>query len=237
MVGTVARRVFPTLLEPLRSRAEMRRVVADDGAWEALIETPLAETVRAALSDDLVRGVVLTDGLIGTFAGDDEPGLRQNRCFLYHTIGGGTGDWDVPVGGMGALTRALRRRGDQRRSRRADRGRGHRVGDGEVRCQTQHGAETSIGARWTLANVAPAELDRLRGRAAAQPPPEGSQLKVNLLLARLPRLRDAQTSAARAFTGTFHVNETGEQLARRVCRRRRRAHPATGALRGVLPHA
>jgi phytoene dehydrogenase-like protein len=86
------------------------------------------------------------------------------------------------------------------------------VGDGEIRYRTQHGGETSIGARWTLANVAPAELDRLRGRAPAEPPAEGSQLKVNLLLARLPRLRDAQISTEKAFTGTFHVNETGEQL-------------------------
>ena len=35
--------------------------------------------------------------------------LRQNVCFLYHLIGGGTGDWDVPVGGMGAVTDALAR--------------------------------------------------------------------------------------------------------------------------------
>ena len=57
----------------------------------------------------------LTDALIGTFADAHDPSLRQNRCFLYHVIGGGTGDWDVPVGGMGALTDALaqaaRRRG------------------------------------------------------------------------------------------------------------------------------
>ena len=62
---------------------------------------------RSSFSDDLVRGVVLTDALIGTFADAHDPALRQNRCFLYHVIGGGTGDWDVPVGGMGALTDAL----------------------------------------------------------------------------------------------------------------------------------
>ena len=37
------------------------------------------------------------------------PVLGQNRCFLYHVIGNGTGDWDVPVGGMGAVTGALER--------------------------------------------------------------------------------------------------------------------------------
>ena len=211
-VRQVAQRVFPTLLEPLRSRAHMRRLVADDAAWEALFETPLAAVVRDALSDDLVRGVVLTDALIGTFAATDDPALRQNRCFLYHAIGGGTGDWEVPVGGMGALTAALH---DAALAAGAEVCTGVEVigvGDGEVRCQSDGASESSLGARWTLANVAPAELDRLRGRPQAQPTPDGSQLKVNLLLSRLPRLRDAQVTPERAFAGTFHVNETDVQL-------------------------
>ncbi len=210
-VAAVAQRVFPTLLEPLRSRADLRRAVADDAAWDALVETPLAASVGAAFPDDLVRGVVLTDALIGTFADTDDPQLRQNRCFLYHVIGGGTGDWDVPVGGIGALTAALR---DAAVAAGADIRTGVEVtavGEGEVHLQADDGSQASIGARWTLANVAPAELDRLRGRAPAQPP-EGSQLKVNLLLSRLPRLCDAGTTGERAFAGTFHVNETGEQL-------------------------
>ena len=57
-----------------------------------------------------MRGIVATDALIGTFAATDDPQLRQNRCFLYHVIGNGTGRWDVPVGGMGALTAALAER-------------------------------------------------------------------------------------------------------------------------------
>ena len=68
-----------------------------------------ASAIEDAFDDDLVRGVVLTDALIGTFAGAHDLDLRQNRCFLYHVIGGGTGDWDVPVGGMGAVTGALGR--------------------------------------------------------------------------------------------------------------------------------
>jgi len=87
------------------------------------------------------------------------------------------------------------------------------IGDGEVRFATADGAAASVGAAWTLANVAPAELHRLRGRPAEPPAPDGSQLKINLLLARLPRLRDRQVTAERAFTGTFHVNETAAQLA------------------------
>ncbi len=219
MLGRFAQRVFPTLLEPLRSRAELRRLVGDDAAWDALVATPLAATVREALADDLVRGVVLTDALIGTFAAADDPGLRQNRCFLYHAIGGGTGEWDVPVGGIGALTAALLGAARAAGAEVCTGAEVTAVGEGEVRVRAADGAdgaggaETAIGARWTLANVAPAQLDRLRGRPPARPAPEGAQLKVNLLLERLPRLRDPRMTAARAFTGTFHVNETAAQLA------------------------
>ncbi|HVF80078.1 MAG TPA: NAD(P)/FAD-dependent oxidoreductase [Solirubrobacteraceae bacterium] len=212
MTETVAKQVFPTLLEPLRSRAELRRIVGDDSAWEALVETPLAASVGAAFADDLVRGVVLTDALIGTFAPANDPHLRQNRCFLYHVIGGGTGDWDVPVGGMGALSAALRDAAIAAGAHVRTRVEVTAVGDGEVRYQEQQGAAVSVGARWTLANVAPTELERLRGRTPTRAPDDGSQLKINLLLARLPRLREANMTAERAFAGTFHVNETAEQL-------------------------
>ena len=103
----MAEAVFPSLTEPLVSRAELRARVGDDAAWEALVERPLGETLARHFEDDLERGIIATDALIGTFAGLDDESLRQNRCFLYHVIGNGTGDWDVPVGGMGALTEAL----------------------------------------------------------------------------------------------------------------------------------
>ena len=107
MTGRVAQRVFPTLTEPLPTREELRRTVGDEEAWRVLFEEPIGAAVEERFADDLVRGVVLTDALIGTFADAHDPSLRQNRCFLYHVIGGGTGAWDVPVGGMGALTDAL----------------------------------------------------------------------------------------------------------------------------------
>jgi phytoene dehydrogenase-like protein len=54
-------------------------------------------------------------------------------------------------------------------------------------------------------------LDRLRGGPTDRST-EGAQLKVNLLLERLPRLRDRSVDPADAFAGTFHVNETYAQL-------------------------
>ena len=74
--------------------------------WPTLLE-PLRHAIADAVGNDLVRGVIATDALIGTFARLDDPSLRQNVCFLYHVLGGGTGDWDVPVGGMGSLAAAL----------------------------------------------------------------------------------------------------------------------------------
>jgi phytoene dehydrogenase-like protein len=50
------------------------------------------------------------------------------------------------------------------------------------------------------------------GLPPADERPEGAQLKVNMLLARLPRLRDGSVAPEEAFTGTFHVNETYGQL-------------------------
>ncbi|HEV7495008.1 NAD(P)/FAD-dependent oxidoreductase [Baekduia sp.] len=214
--GRVARKVFPTLAEPLRSRAELRRLVDDEEAWRMLFEEPLGVMLAREFDDDLVAGVVLTDALIGTFAGADDVDLRQNRCFLYHVIGGGTGDWDVPVGGMGAVTDAL---AHAARAAGAELVTGAEVvaidGDATaVVVRDADGAERTIAAGQVLVNAAPVELDRLLGRVSVGAAPEGAQLKVNLLLSRLPRLRDASVAPEQAFAGTFHVNETATQLQR-----------------------
>jgi phytoene dehydrogenase-like protein len=211
-VGRVARAVFPTLLEPLVTRSELRERVGDDEAWEALFERPLGEAIEAAFDDDVVRGVVLTDALIGTFAGAHDADLRQNRCFLYHVIGNGTGSWDVPVGGMGALTDEL--------ARCAAAAGAELLCGAEVSAIDADGrhAEVRIDGRAVscddvVAGCAPEVLDRLLGRGGLPGRrPEGAQLKVNMLLSRLPRLRDASEPAADAFSGTFHVNETYSQL-------------------------
>ncbi|WNM32251.1 NAD(P)/FAD-dependent oxidoreductase [Streptomyces sp. Li-HN-5-11] len=215
MTGRVARRVFPMLTEPLPSREELRRRVDDEDAWRMLFEEPIGAAVEENFADDLVRGVVLTDALIGTFAGAHDPSLRQNRCFLYHVIGGGTGAWDVPVGGMGALTDAL-----AAAARRAGAvlATGHEAvrvaadGQGaEVTYRTRDG-EGVAGARHVLVNASPQALAALTGEEPPEPA-EGAQLKVNMLLRRLPRLRDTSVDPREAFAGTFHIAEGYRQLA------------------------
>ena len=120
-----------------------------------------------------MRGIVATDALIGTFAAMDDPGLRQNRCFLYHVIGNGTGRWDVPVGGMGALTAALE---TAARGAGADLRAGSRVAairaDGETAVvTTADGA--AHPARHVLAGVAPVGPGEADRRSPARPSPGG----------------------------------------------------------------
>jgi phytoene dehydrogenase-like protein len=211
MTGEVAAKVFPTLTGPLPSRAEIRELVGDPAACRALFDEPLGATLERTFTDDTVRGVVLTDALIGTFAAADDAALRQNRCFLYHVIGNGTGDWDVPVGGMGAVTGALI---DTARRAGAELVTGAEVRsiapDGVV-TYTHEDEERAVAGGHVLANVAPAVLAGLLGGSVAEP--EGAQLKVNMVLRRLPRLRDAAADPLRAFSGTFHVHESYRELA------------------------
>ncbi|MEA2480798.1 MAG: hypothetical protein QOJ07_2720, partial [Thermoleophilaceae bacterium] len=203
LADAFARRVFPTLVAPLPARDDVRALVADlPGAWELFAERPLGESLRERFDDGLVRGVVATDGLIGTFADLDEPTLRQNACFLWHLIGG---PWRVPVGGMGALTRALARVAT--------------AAGAELRCGAEVvGVDHGPGERSSVAWV---EAGGERGATArfvldARPPsgavPEGAQLKLNMLLDRLPRLRSG-IAAEDAFAGTFRLNEHEADLA------------------------
>ncbi len=212
LTAGVARRIFATLTEPLRAREEFRRLVGDGHVWRALFEQPLSQLLEGAFDSDLARGIVATDALIGTFADTDDVALRQNRCFLYHVIGNGTGRWDVPVGGMGALTAALTRAAGQAGAELRVNAPVVSIRAGARRVEVATADGRAYEGDHLLANVAPSVLAGLLGDPMPGVAPEGSQLKLNLLLARLPRLRDNAVSAAEAFAGTFHVNESYEQL-------------------------
>jgi phytoene dehydrogenase-like protein len=207
----VTSRLWPTVMQPLCTRDEARKHVGDDDAWRFMVDEPIGHAITDAVSDDLVRGVMATDALIGTFARADDATLTQNVCFLYHLLGGGTGDWDVPVGGMGAVSGALAA---------AAAGHGAEIltgaevyaidPDGDVRYR-RDGEEHRVHADVVLANVTPVVLARLLGEPEPTLAP-GAQVKVNLMLRRLPQLRDDSVTPEQAFGGTFHINETFSQL-------------------------
>ena len=126
--------------------------------------------------DDTVRGIVLTDALIGTFTSAHDPDLLANRCFLYHVVGGGTGHWDVPVGGMGTVA-------DQLATAAAKRG-----------AELVTGVEvTSIETDGTTATVATARRSPPRGPAG------GRQRRARR--ARPPARRGADGAAPRGGAG------------------------------------
>jgi phytoene dehydrogenase-like protein len=211
-VAGLAAAVAPSLLSPLQPGSAFAAQISA-GVWSAVVERPLGEVIESRFADDTVRGVVATDALIGTFAGLHDESLIQNRCFLYHLIGNGTGEWRVPVGGMGAVTDALL---SSARSAGASVLTGASVtsvaADGTGASVTWMGGdgERTAECSYVLANVAPSVLASLRGSVVE--PPEGSQLKINLLLSRLPRLRSGD-DPAQAFAGTFHIDENYGQLA------------------------
>lgn len=218
-VATLADAVAPTFLRPLPRRADLGPVV-DQQIWADVVEQPLGVALERRFDDDLVRGVVGTDGLIGTFASLHDPSLAQNRCFLYHLVGNGTGEWRVPVGGMGAVTgeleRVAREAGAQILTGVTVSSVGQ-VGEHEAGVVVEARGDAGhlrVSATYALSGIAPHALDSLVRAVPPQsrgPRPSGSQLKINLLVSRLPRLRSGDDPRI-AFAGTFHVDEAMSQV-------------------------
>ena len=217
-----AERVWDSMLEPLVSKGDMARWFKDDPAgagresWHSLVEEPLGNAVERYLRDDLVRGLVFTDAKIGVLTHPHDPSLLQNRCFLYHLIGNKTGEWKVPVGGMGAVSSEL-----ERAARAAGATMLTNVHiqalnvSGKTRTVEfyEDGKEETVEARFLLVNFGRNLLAKYTGRFF-QPDrtDEGSVFKINMLLSRLPKMKAKKLSASEAFCGTFHSDEGYEQM-------------------------
>jgi phytoene dehydrogenase-like protein len=207
-ISEFAQRIAPSLLKPLPTRSELKAEIGIDQVWDYLMEKPIGEVITKIFSDDIVRGVVLTDALIGTYVSASS--MQANKCFLYHLIGNGTGEWKVPTGGMGALVNELERVAKAAGVTIALNSRATKVeSNGKEVCVTLADG-SNVVAEYLLCNAAPQVLAKLRGK---KPPEslEGSQLKINMLVKQLPRLKSG-VDPRDAFAGTFHVNESFEQL-------------------------
>jgi len=215
-----ADKVWDTLLQPLPGKAELARQFAQDQlareAWRALVEEPLGHVVERYLQHDLIRGLVFTDAKIGLFTHPHDPSLLQNRCFLYHIMGNRTGEWKVPVGGMGRVVDELKR---------VCRASGVKVltqvdlkelnfADNPHTIEFEwNGKPQALNARFVLLNFGRNVLAKLlRKPFHPDATNEGSVLKVNMLLQRLPRLQASRYSVTDAFCGTFHIDEGYEQM-------------------------
>ena len=207
-IAEFAQRIAPTLLQPLKTRSDLKAEINLPHTWDYLVENPIGAEIDKRFKNDLVKGVVLTDALIGTFASAYD--LQANICFLYHLMGNGTGEWKVPVGGMGALVKELIRAA-------TDLGVEIKV-DSKVNSivsdQSGVAVRTEAGdvyqSDYLLSNAAPAVLAKLRGKAKPKSL-DGSQLKITILLKRLPKLKSG-IDPRLAFAGTFHANESFSQL-------------------------
>jgi phytoene dehydrogenase-like protein len=230
-LATLAEDLAPTLTEPLIGADDVPRLLRDPALWHDLRERPLADVVADHLTDDVVRGIALTDGLIGTFADLHAADGLAGRCFLYHLIGNGTGRWRVPVGGMGAVSGAMataaRRGGAELATRATVTGLDARADGVTVHWTDEGGTERAADAGHVVCGAAPSVLGELTGADPGRRP-SGAQLKVNMVLARLPRLRSGADPVT-AFAGTFHVDEAASRLDLAY------AQAAAGRLPDVIP--
>ena len=214
-----AETIWDTMLEPLASKEDFaRRFDVDDlhrEAWRSLAEEPLGRAIERYLKNDLLRGLVLTDGKIGVFTHPHDSSLVQNRCFIYHLIGNKTGEWKVPVGGMGRVARELeeaaRKSGVEMVTRvnlRALNVNGQRSVEFEL-----DGKKQTVDARFLLVNFGRNILAKFIGKPY-QPDAidEGSVFKINMLLRRLPKLKATRYAGSEAFCGTFHIDEGYEEM-------------------------
>jgi phytoene dehydrogenase-like protein len=207
-IAEFARRSAPSMLSPLMTRSEMRALVDMDEVWEYMIERPIGETIEERFIDDLVRGVVLTDALIGTFV--DSHSIQANICFLYHLIGNGIGQWKVPVGGMGSLVTELERIARQHKVEIHLNSRVTQISSSDSGVQVTCDNGDQYTCTDLLFAAAPQHLAKLRKKEIPESL-QGSQLKINMLLTRLPQLKSGIDPTI-AFAGTFHVNEMYSQL-------------------------
>lgn len=214
-----AEQSWDSMLEPLAAKEEFRTRFADEvgtEAWRSLVEEPIGTAIERYLQHDLVRGLVLTDAKIGVLTNPHDESLVQNRCFLYHLIGNKTGEWKVPVGGMGAvaleLENAVRARGAEMLTKVKIESLALKEAAKSVAFE-HDGKGHEVDARFVLVNFGRNVLAKYAGHVY-QPDrtDEGSVFKINMLLRRLPKLKAKRYSAAEAFCGTFHTDEGYEQM-------------------------
>jgi phytoene dehydrogenase-like protein len=192
-IEKAAQVIAPTLLEPLISQTELKnKVIAatDEEIYNCLFKIPITETIEKLFKNDVVRGVVLTDALIGTFTDGRDKELLGNRCFLYHLIGNGNGEWKVPQGGMGQVSKALKEKALQHGAVIRTNSKVTKVvSDGktaQVSYLDKDGNLKEINTKFVLSNMAPDVLNKALLKSGEDP--------------------------SLAFRGTLHVNEKLSEL-------------------------
>ena len=235
LTASIAERMFPTMTEPLLGREAFRRRVADDDG----VARPLRATDRRAARAPVRRRHRprhRVDRHADRHVHARPRAARQPLLPLsrHRTSAPATGTF--PSAGWARCRRSSRGRRRQARRRAGDRRRRdgvadrRRAGDGHDRRRPHDRRPPGF------ANVAPVRAGAAAGRAGAGPRPEGAQVKINMLLSRLPRLRDRGcVRSRRSPARSTSTRATGSSRRLPPGRRRRGARPR--AVRDLLPLA
>ena len=215
----LAGHVWPSMLEPLQSRdafASKMSSSEEREAWKSFVEEPLGQVLERYAEHDVLRGLLMTDGKIGVFTHPHDESLVQNRCFLYHVVGGGDGEWRVPVGGMKSLVDSLVHACVSAGVEFLTSATVGKVDMGTKRHEVTftHGSrEQTVGAEHVLVNAGQKTFAGLFGQTyEADPADEGSVIKINMLLRRLPKVKASGVTSEEAFAGSFHIDEGYAQM-------------------------
>src|SRR4249919_1065522 len=108
-IGSMA---FGDLIESARAAWKMRKLgVRGVGDVTRLFTMSITDLLDDWFESDEIKGMLAVNGIIGTWAGPDEPGTAY--VMLHHSIGdvgdGHLGSWGFQQGGMGAVSDSIRR--------------------------------------------------------------------------------------------------------------------------------
>jgi phytoene dehydrogenase-like protein len=238
------------LLDQLRMAWGMRGLdVRGTAEATRLFTMSIADVLDEWFESPEIKGVLAINGVIGTWAGPEEPGTAY--VMMHHTIGdvgdGQLGSWGYPIGGMGAVTAAIRRSAE---SFGADVRTSSPVATIDVTDGTVHGVTTNDGCVLRapvvvaathpqitfLRQIDPLELPsdflndlrRWRSRSGV--------VKVNLALSELPDfLAWPGTEPHERFTGSVELCHSLDYV-QRAFQDARDGRPATRPFSdGVIP--
>ena len=209
-----SQRLRPLLTYPATRKQALRsfRNPKHEKFFKKVVDSPIADLCEEYFESELMRGLMASQGIIGTAAGPRTPGTGY--IYLHHAFGeaaGESGAWGFVRGGMGAITAAL-----------ADVFRGM---GGEIRTEAEvarvklDGRRRAAGVvlasgeeidapvvcsnatpKMTLGLLEDAQLPREFVEDIELMPTDGTVVKVNCALAGLPR-----------FTGMSDAKEPGPE--------------------------
>jgi phytoene dehydrogenase-like protein len=206
--------IWDSFLQPLQSKADWEKIFKEKKQtklWRDFVEKPIGELIESHFDNDILRGIIFTDGKIGANTHAHDASLLQNRTFIYHIIGNKTGEWRVPQGGMGNLAQRL---ADKAQSLGVEWVLNAKVvhtdykNDISTISYENESNTIDIKTQYVLWNAAP-PFKNIPDKTGVN---EGTAFKINMLLTKLPQLKDISVTPEQAFAGTFHIDEGYAQM-------------------------